>query len=593
MVKIKEQIALILSEILNKKVNENQIEKPKQDLGDYAFPCFNIAKELKKNPNEIAKELVIKVNETIKVNQKNIFEKIISTGPYVNFFISKRYLAESILKKLLEENTNNSYNNTNNNTKDSNQNVTNKNIRKTILIESPGPNTNKPLHLGHLRNMLLGNAIFNLYKYLGYITYRVDIVNDRGVHICKSMLAYQIYGNNQEPNKKSDHFVGDYYVKYSQESEKHPEYENLIKEMLVKWENQDTETIKLWTKMTDWALEGFKITYNRFNVKIDKAYYESEHYKKGKEIIEEGYKKGIFQKDEKGNIYVDLTKQGLGKKILLRADGTSIYITQDIALGKIRYDDYKMDTMVYVVGNEQIHHFKALFEIFKLLNYSFAEKCYHLAYGMIALPEGKMKSRQGSVVDADDLADDMHELAKSELVKRYPDLDNNELHERAEKIAMAAIKYFILKYDPMKDFVFNPKESLSFEGETGPYIQYTYARASSILNKSNLIKNKTDFLNFINEINYDLLTNNDDRILIMKLNDFNEIISKAAKEYSPAIICKYLFELSQIFNEYYHKNKIIQENKDLEKARLLLIKATQKILEKGLKIIGIDPLKEM
>ncbi|MEM3374044.1 MAG: arginine--tRNA ligase [Candidatus Woesearchaeota archaeon] len=581
------KISKILELTLKIEISESLIEKPKPELGDYAFPCFSLAKELKKNPIEIAKDLSFKINNL----NDPLFEKVESIGPYVNFFISKKYIAETVLKEILLKKE--KYGSQNNN--------------EIVLIESPGPNTNKPLHLGHVRNILLGNSIVNIYKFLGYKTYRVDIINDRGIHICKSMLAYKIYGNNQMPDKKPDHFVGDFYVRYAIESEKHPEYEQMIQEMLVKWENNDEETMKLWRKMTDWALQGFKETYQRYGVVMDKAYYESEHYKKGKEIVLDGLKKGIFFKDEKGNIVVDLTKQGLGKKVLLRNDGTSIYITQDIALGKIRYDDFKMDRMIYVVGNEQIHHFKALFEIFKLLNYSFADKCYHLAYGMISLPEGKMKSRTGKVVDADDLANNMHDLAKKELEKRYPALvkDNpRELDNRAEKIAMSAIKYFILKYDPMKDFVFNPNESLSFEGETGPYLQYTYARASSVIKKSNKnISEKSFSDKELEKIDYNLLNTNEDRILINKLKDFPELIIKSAKEYSPAILAKYLFELSQIFNEYYHKNKIIQNTNiqntsnnnslELEKARLLLVEATKIVLKNGLNLLGIETLEEM
>ncbi|MEM2139304.1 MAG: arginine--tRNA ligase, partial [Candidatus Woesearchaeota archaeon] len=341
------KILKILEIALEKKIDDN-LEKPKPEFGDYAFPCFLLAKEYKKNPAEIAKELAEKINKI----KEPIFEKVVSLGPYVNFFISKKSLSEQVIIEIFEK-------------KEKYGSSENKEI---VLIESPGPNTNKPLHLGHVRNILLGNSIVNIFKFLGYKAYRVDIINDRGIHICKSMLAYKMFGNNQEPNKKSDHYVGDFYVKYAIESEKNPELEKEIQEMLIKWENGDEETLKLWRKMTDWALDGFKITYKRYGVVMDKAYNESDHYKKGKEIVLEGLKNGLFEETEKG-ISVDLTKQGLGKKVLLRKDGTSIYITQDIALGKIIYNDFKMDRMIYVVGNEQIHHFQALFEIFKLLKY--------------------------------------------------------------------------------------------------------------------------------------------------------------------------------------------------------------------------------
>jgi arginyl-tRNA synthetase len=397
------------------------------------------------------------------------------------------------------------------------------------------------------------------------------------------MLAYKKFGKNKNPDKKSDHFVGDFYVKYSQVKKKNPEIEDEIQEMLVKWENNDKETRKLWEKMNEWAVKGMQQTYKRYGVEMDKAYFESDHYKKGKKYVEEGLKKGIFKKDESGNIYY--SDREIEKKIVLRADGTSIYITQDIALGKIRYDDYKMDKMIYVVASEQIHHFKVLFKIFEKFNFSFSKGCYHLAYGMVYLPEGKMKSREGNVVDADNLADTIHEIAKKEILKRYPKIKSKELEKRAESIAMAAIKFFILKYDAMKDFVFNPKESLSFEGETGPYVQYAHARASSVLEKYGKKPS--------HKINYSLLDTEEDKELVKLLKEFPEIVEKAVKEYKPSILTRYVLDLSQSFNLYYHKHQILKEDTELEKARILLVYAIKNVLKKGLELLGIDALEIM
>jgi arginyl-tRNA synthetase len=554
----KKEIIKSVSEAIKKDIDESIIETPpNKEMGDYAFPCFVFAKELKKSPVMIAKEL----SEKIKPNK--YISSVKAIGPYVNFFVVKEELSKRVLKKIFEEK------------KDYGSHKKKDNI---ILVESPGPNTNKPLHLGHVRNMVLGNALQNIFDFLGNKTKRIDIVNDRGVHICKSMLAYRKFGHNKEPDKKTDHFVGDYYVKYDIESKKNPELEKEIQEMLVAWENNDKETRKLWKKMNDWAVSGMQETYKRYGVKMDKPYYESEHYTKGRDIVLKGIESGLFKKDETGNIYY--SDKDIEKKIVLRADGTSIYITQDISLGKIRYDDWHMDRMIYVVANEQIHHFKVLFKIFERLGYPFAKNCYHLAYGMIYLPEGKMKSREGTVVDADNLADEMHETAKKELMERYPDLDKKELEKRAEEIGMGAIKFYILCYDPMKDFVFNPKESISFEGETGPYVQYTHARCSSVIKK---------FGHKISEdVDYSLLNTDEEKAVLRLLEDFPSVVEKSAEEYRPSMITRHLLDLSQAFNEYYHKHKIIQDDKELEKARVLLVSAVKQVLEIGLNLLGIS-----
>ncbi|MBN2422889.1 arginine--tRNA ligase [Candidatus Woesearchaeota archaeon] len=562
--KFRKSIINSLNKILKKKIDESSLEiPPSQNMGDYAFPCFSLAKELKKSPNLIAKELKEKIHP-----DNNISETMV-IGPYLNFSINKQALTKETLNEVFSK-----------------KQDYGKGAKKkyTVMIESPGPNTNKPLHLGHVRNMVLGNSLINLFNFCGYNTVRVDIINDRGIHICKSMLAYQKYGENKEPDKKTDHFVGDYYVLYGKKLKKLPRLEEQARKMLLDWENQDKKVRALWKKMNNWAIDGFRETYKRYGVKIDKPYPESEHYTKGKKTVLNGLKKRIFKSDEDKNIIADLEKYGLGKKVILRADGTSIYITQDMVLAKLRYQDYKMDKMIYIVGNEQIYHFKVLFKIFELLNYHFAKDCYHLAYGMIYLPEGKMKSREGTVVDADNLADEMHEIAKKEIKARYRKLMGKELEERSENIAMGAIKFYILKYDPMKDFTYNPEESISFEGETGPYLQYTHARINSILEKhEEQITNKIDFS----------LLKEEEQALVKYLSGFSQIIEKSAKEYKPSLLCRYLLDLAQSFNNYYHRYKVIQENKEIEKARILLIYCVKTVLKTGLNILGIEAVERM
>jgi len=541
------------------KLKEITLETPNNtNLGDFALPCFILSKQRKKSPIDISKDL------EVSLKKPKYISNIISNGPYLNFFIDKVYLAKSILEKIIKETNNYGQG---------------KKSKYTVLIESPGPNTNKPLHLGHVRNMLLGSTLANLNKKIGNNTIKVDIVNDRGIHICKSMLAYKKFGSNKKPNKKSDHFVGDFYVLYDKESKKDPNLEKELNQMLIKWESDNKLIRDLWKKMNKWVLDGFKETYKRFDTKIDKTYYESNYYNQGKEIIKKGLKKGIFKKDEFGNIIMDLTKENLDKKVVLRADGTSIYITQDIALADIRYNDFKMDKMIYVVGNEQLYHFKVLFEILKKLNYKFTDNLHHLAYGYISLPEGKMKSREGIVVDADNLANEMHELAKKGILERNKGISKQELEIISEQIAMGALKFFMLKYDPMKDFIYNPKESIKFEGETGPYVQYSAVRIKSILKKSKIKKDN---------VNYSLLKDPSEERIITLLSNYPQIIRKSALEYKSSILCKYLIDLSKEFNTFYHKCQVIDiNNRELTKTRLVLIKAIYYVLEDGLKQLGI------
>jgi arginyl-tRNA synthetase len=554
---------------------------PDSKLGDYALPCFIIAKELKKSPHNIALELKDKLTQiNIKEDHKH-FELINNVGPYLNFYVNKEVYIKNILHKISTEKY--TY-------------CAGKYDKSIVLIESPGPNTNKPLHLGHLRNMLLGQSIYNILKFVGKSPYIVNVINDRGVHICKSMLAYQKFGLNDTPeitHTKSDHFVGDYYVKYNQLEKDNPAIEHEVQDMLVKWENNDSEVRALWAKMNSWALKGFRETYSSLGFNIDKEYFESETYLHGKDIIVDGLNKELFERDDTGSIIANLESKNLGKKVLLRANGTSVYITQDIYMAKKRYEDYKFDEMVYVVGNEQEHHFKVLFEIFKKLNWNFGDKCYHFSYGMVELPEGKMKSREGNVIDTDNLLLEVKNMCIEELRKRYDNLSDEELHLRSDIIALAAVRFFFLKFDPLKNFVYNPKESLSFDGETGPYIEYSYARINSVFKKFTEKESINNLDEYFKNVDISLLKESNEFELVKILDKFSNSVDDAAKNFKPSSVAHYLLELSQKFNEFYHANPILTSEKNIMKSRLYLIYNVQIVLKIGLNLLNIQEIEEM
>ena len=547
------------------KLEDIRLEVPPDPaLGDYAFPCFALAKTMKKAPAEIAKDLAKKL-------RLDFIEKIEIKGPYLNFFLKKELFAEKVIKKILKEK----------------EDYGKGSEKKKIIIEFPSPNTNKPLHLGHVRNMAIGQSVTSLLNFAGNKVIITNLNNDRGIHICKSMLAYKKFGKNKAPDKKSDHFVGDFYVMFNKEAEKDKDLEKEALEMLNKWEQHDKETIALWKKMNTWAVDGFIATYKRFNLKFDKIYNESEIYDKGKAVVMAGLKKGVFFKDEDGAVAIDLGKE-LGKKVLLRADGTSIYITQDLYLAEEKFKAFNPDKSVYVVGSEQNYHFKVLFKVLELLGFKEAKHCYHLSYGMVNLPEGRMKSREGTVVDADDILDEMQALAEKELKKRYESLKEKEIKERAEKIAMAAIRFFLLKIDSSQEMVFNPEQSISFEGDTGPYLQYTYARIASIFEKYGKKLAEKDF-----KADFSLLKDEKEAELIKLLELFKDKASVAAEQYKPHLIANYLLELAHAFNEFYHKCPILQEKEELKMARLVLAYCVQQVLKSGLKLLEIDVLERM
>lgn len=567
---MKEFVVKILKnaiEELELKVEAEKLEKlletpPSSDMGDFAFPCFALAKEFRLPPHQIALEI------RAKIGDKKEFSKVLTQGPYINFFLDRKKVAKDLIEEIKERK--NYFG-----TDDSKKKI-------KSMVEFCSPNTNKPLHLGHMRNMAIGESVARIQESKSEKVIRANLNNDRGTHICKSMLAYQKWGKNEEPSKKlkSDHLVGKYYVKFNTEAKTDESLEGQAQEMLQKWEKGDKKVRELWKKMNTWAFDGFKETFEKFGIKHDKEYYESEIYKDAKEIIKEGLDLGIFQKDKDGAVFIDLEDEKLGKKYLLRADGTSIYITQDIYLAKLKFDEFKINKSIYVVGNEQEHHFRVLFSIIDKLRLLKKENLFHLSYGMVNLPEGRMKSREGTVVDADNLISETQKLVKKELKERAK-LDKDELEKRSLIIALAAIKYMLLKIDSKKNMLFNPKESIAFEGDTGPYLLYSYARANSILNKSK-IKASSDSVAELEPKEAEL---------IVKLNQFSSTLDSAYTHLNPALIANYAHTLAQTFNEFYHACPVIG-NKNAQ-FRIALVESFMQVLKNSLRLLGIDVLEEM
>lgn len=585
----KEIIILLKKQGVNESLAESLIETPKSsELGDYAFPCFTLSKEFKKDPKQIANEL------SNKIKPNKLIEKIHAVGPFLNFFINKTEYSKDVLTEIFKKKHKFGVpDKKNKNSKTNLQKTSIQNQKKRIMVEFCSPNTNKPLHLGHVRNCVIGEAVSNILKFQNHKVIKSNLVNDRGIHICKSMLAYQKWGSNKLPDIKPDFFVGKYYVMFSQkaEEEKKSGKDILEKEaqlMLQKWEQGDKKIISLWKRMNTWVYEGFNETYKSLGAEFDRFFYESKIYKEGKEIILNGLKEGIFSKDETGAIIADMEKEKLGKKVLVRADGTTIYITQDIYLAKLKFENYKLDESIYVVGSEQNLHFQILFKILEMLGYKWAKNCRHLSYGMVYLPEGKMKSREGKVVDADDLVKEVIELARFEIKERHKDLNDKEIEKRARAIGLGALKFYLLKTEVAKDIHYDPKESISFEGETGPYVQYTYARLSSVLRK---LDEKLDAA-FFKKTKFNVYDEKEKEIIRM-LGEFPEIARDASAQLKPSIITRYLLDLSQKTNEFYHANPILAAPEELLKARIVLAHSARQVIGTGLNLLGIEAIEEM
>ena len=559
--------------------------------GDFTLLVFPIAKISKKNPVETAKE----IGEYV-VNHTDIFSKYEVIKGFLNFTLKKSYWSTFL--------NSNIYNNDYGYSKEYSG--------KTILIEFSSPNTNKPLHLGHVRNNLIGASISNMLIAVGYNVIKVNLVNDRGIHICKSMLAWQKWGQGATPastGQKGDHFVGDYYVKFNdkykeevdelinngmdeKEAEEQAPVMKEAHDMLQKWEAGNKEVLDLWKMMNSWVYKGFDITYRRMGIQFDKVYYESQTYLLGKKNVNEALDKGIATKDPDNSVWIDLTDEGLDRKLLLRKDGTSVYITQDIGTAILRHEDFSPDKMIYVVGDEQIYHFDVLKLTLEKFGYEWAKTIYHLAYGMVELTTGKMKSREGTVVDADDLMDSMKSTA-NEMIGELGKVEagTQQADELAEMVSMAALKYFILKIDPKKNMVFNPKDSIDFNGNTGPFIQYTYARIFSILFKAK----DTGLINSLSDIKFKKIPDsfdnyNEYEIKILKMiHDYPETILKAANDYSPAQIANYSYELSKSYNQYYQSTNILkEENSELRNIRLIISFFVSKIIKNSMNLLGIE-----
>ncbi|MEN0053476.1 MAG: arginine--tRNA ligase [Mucilaginibacter sp.] len=476
-----------------------------------------------------------------------------------------------------------------------------------VMVEYSSPNTNKPLHLGHIRNNLLGYSVAQILGAAGYEVVKANLVNDRGIHICKSMLAWQKFGNGETPESsglKGDHLVGKYYVLFDKayksqidelkaegqsedEAKKNAPFIKEAQQMLQKWEAGDAEVINLWKTMNEWVYAGFDETYKQLGVSFDKYYYESNTYLLGKDIIEEGLEKGVFFRKEDNSVWIDLTSDGLDEKLVLRSDGTSVYITQDLGTAQLKYNDFHMDKSIYVVGNEQDYHFKVLFLILRKLGKAGADGLFHLSYGMVDLPSGKMKSREGTVVDADDLMAEMNATAKAQTeamgkVDGFTEEDKLQLYHT---IGMGALKYFLLKVDPKKRLLFDPNESVDFQGHTGPFIQYTHARIKSVLNRANYqVNNKIEVTELAGV----------ERDLIVLLTQFPEVINTAANEYSPAIIANYAYELAKTYNKFYHEKSILQAEDEMSKQfRLQLSASSAKVISRAMNLLGIDVPERM
>lgn len=569
------------------EVNDNliQIQKTKKEFeGNLTLVVFPFVKLARKAPEQVGTE----IGDYLQAHAPEI-EKYNVVKGFLNLSISSSYWVEQLREILANDNYG---------IRQADKNA------PLMMVEYSSPNTNKPLHLGHVRNNLLGYSIARIQEANGWKVVKTNIVNDRGIHICKSMLAWKLFGNGETPassGKKGDHLVGDYYVRFDKEyraqvaelTEKGMDEETAKKEaplmqeaqaMLLKWEQGDPEVRALWAEMNQWVYAGFDETYRRMGVSFDKIYYESNTYLEGKKEVERGLQEGIFFRKENGSVWADLTNDGLDEKLLLRADGTSVYMTQDIGTAKLRYTDYPIDKMVYVVGNEQEYHFKVLSILLDRLGFKFGKDLVHFSYGMVELPNGKMKSREGTVVDADDLMDQMIIDAKAvseDKVLKLNDITAEEQHEIARKVGLGALKYFILKVDPRKNMLFNPEESIDFNGNTGPFIQYTYARIQSLLRKAGTIEAGIN--------NTTLPVNQKETELIQHLTEFPAVVKQAGDEFSPAVIANYIYDIVKEYNQFYHDCSILSEKEPAVcNFRLALSVCVGKVVKTGMSLLGIE-----
>jgi arginyl-tRNA synthetase len=571
-------------------VSEKAVLQPtrKEFEGDYTYVFFGLVKSLKKSPPEIGNA----IGNALLENQ-DIFESYNVVQGFLNLKI-KNTVWVAVLNDLL-------------------QTITGSKIARlseSVLVEYSSPNTNKPLHLGHLRNNFLGYSVAKILDAAGYDVTKACLVNDRGIHICKSMVAYKHFGNGETPESagiKGDHLVGKYYVEFDKaykiqiqelvaggstedEAKKSAPIMIEAQEMLLKWEQNDREVIDLWNKLNTWVYDGFEKTYKKIGVDFDKTYYESNTYLLGKDLVEDGLKRGIFYKKDDNSVWIDLTDEGLDNKLVLRGDGTSVYITQDLGTTDLKFQDFHSEKSIWVVGNEQDYHFKVLFAIMKKLGRAYADGCFHLSYGMVDLPSGKMKSREGTVVDADELVDEMIATAKAMSAEKgkIEDLESAESAALFRILALGALKYYLLKVEPKKRMLFNPEESIDFQGNTGPFIQYTHARIKSILRKAEVSEAQ------MFELKGTHILNPEELELVFLIKDYDTVIKNAASDYSPALLANYTYELAKTFNVFYTQHSVMnEENENFKYLRLGLIKKVAETIKHAMGLLGIDVPERM
>lgn len=554
---------------------------PDPAMGDIGYPMFSFAKTFRMGPPVIASEVVklLSANPAIEA-----LGTVKQEGPYVNVFLAKGSVAGKTLTDIL--NAGDQYGRPGNYT------------GKRIMVEFSSPNTNKPLHLGHLRNDALGESLSRILEFCGAEVFKVNIINNRGVHICKSMIAYQKFGNGATPESsgvKPDRFVGDFYIKFNTYSKENPEQaEAEAQQMLRDWEAGNPEVLALWKLMNGWAVQGITQTYARTGVSFDKLYYESETYLKGRDEILAGLEKGIFYREEDGSVWVDLSPINLDKKVLLRKDGTALYMTQDIGTAIYRHGDWAFNQLVFVVGSEQQYHFKVLFYVLQKLGFDWAANLYHLSYGMVNLPEGKMKSREGTVVDADDLINTLRDGAFEEIAAKGREEAVGDPQEVSEKIALGALHYYLLQTTPTKDMLFNPKESLSFTGNTGPYLQYMGARISSILRKveAEVASGAQSIAG--GQVKPELLVHDAEWELLKVLAEYPKQAARAAENRDPSVITGYLYEVSKGFSRFYHDCPILfAGSADLGRTRLELVRAVLIVQKSAMNLVLVPFLESM
>lgn len=580
---IEKKLSEVILNVYQLKDIKLEVQENKTEFeGDFTIVTFPLVKQLKKNPESIGVELGEALTE-----QTELFE---------SFNVVKGFLNVKVKNQLFVDNFKSVHDNF--------STIDKKN--STVMVEYSSPNTNKPLHLGHIRNNLLGFSVAQILKEAGYDVIKTQIINDRGIHICKSMLAWEKFGNGETPettNTKGDKFVGNYYVEFDKNYKK--EISELVAEgvteeqakkdapvmkeaqkMLLDWENGDETVRNLWAEMNSWVYKGFNETYKRLGVEFDQVQYESNTYILGKDLIQAGLDKGVLYQKEDGSVWCDLTDEGLDQKLLLRSDGTSVYMTQDLGTAVERFKQNDIQKLIYTVGNEQDYHFQVLFKILKKLGYEWADQLFHLSYGMVELPEGKMKSREGTVVDADDLMQEMYETAKSKAQElgKLETLSDEEKEASYETVGLGALKYFMLKVDPKKKMLFNPAESIDFNGNTGPFIQYTYARIQSLLSKAEFNYKETN----------DVTLNQFEKELIMQLANFKTVVARSAETLSPALVANYVYDLVKSYNSFYQNNPILnQDDENIKQIRLNLSDLTAKTIKKSLELLGIGTVNRM